>query len=87
MKLSESAVCKIAEDYALQSYKGSLKLSGAKFVAEPTGSWGTPHGKVNGEWKVIFRKILQEGELYIEPDMIVIFVDAVSGETAKFPMI
>ena len=87
MKLLQAVACKIAEDYVMQTYKGELRISGARFVAEPTGSWGTPHGKLNGEWKVIFRKVVRPGELYIEPDMIVIFVDAITGETANFPMI
>lgn len=86
MNISKDEACEIAEHFALQSYKGSLKLSGARFIEAPTGSWGTPHGQTHGEWKVIFSKVL-DGEIVIEPHIIVIFVDAVTGETAKFPMI
>ncbi len=32
MSISKDEACKIAERFALQFYKGSLKLSGASFV-------------------------------------------------------
>ena len=86
MSISKDEACKIAERFVFQSYKGSLTLSGARFVEAPTGSWGTPHGQAHGEWKVIFRKVPDDSIIF-EPDMIVIFVDAVTGETAEFPMI
>lgn len=86
MNILKDEACKIAEHFALQSYKGSLELSGARFVEAPTGSWGTPSGKTHGEWKVIFRKVL-DGDVVVEPHIVVIFVDAVTGEAAKFPMI
>ena len=86
MSISKDEACKIAENFVLQSFKGTIELSGARFVEAPNGSWGTPNGRIHGEWKVIFRKIVNDG-IFIEPHLIVIFVDAVTGETAKFPMI
>lgn len=67
--------------------KGKLKLSSARFVASPSSIWSTPSGSLNGEWKVFFDKVLDDGDLFIEPHIIIIFVDAITGETAKFPMI
>ena len=87
MKISKEDACKIAYDFVLKSCKGRLKLSGARFVEAPTGSWGTPDGQTHGEWRVIFRKVPDDGVIIMEPDIVVILVDAVTGETAKFPMI
>ena len=87
MKLSMEEACEIAEQSILQStYKGGLKLSGAKYTEAPTSLWGTPEGGVHGEWKVFFRKVYEDG-FFMEPDLIIVMVDAVTGEVAKFPMI
>jgi hypothetical protein len=86
MKISKEEACKIAQDFALKSFKGSLELRGARLVEAPTGLWGTSGGQTHGEWRVIFRKVPNDGIVF-EPDIMVIIVDAVTGETAKFPMI
>lgn len=73
MNIFKDEACEIAERFVLQSYKGSLKLSGARLVEAPTGSWGTPSGQTHGEWKVIFCKVPDDDIIY-EPHIIVILL-------------
>ncbi len=87
MKLEQEEACEIARQFILNSaYQGGLKLIGAKYMEVPTGLWGTPDGKAHGEWKVFFDKVYEDG-FSMEPHIIIVAVDAVTGEVAKFPMI
>ena len=87
MKLTQEEACEIARQSILDSpYQGDVKLNGAKYSETSTSSWGTPDGKTYGEWKVFFEKVYEDG-FFKEPHLIIVMVNAVTGEVAKFPMI
>lgn len=85
MKISEHEACEIAERIILQSYKGKLELSGAR-LAERASQYNTLNGQTNGEWIVVFRKVMKDGIVF-EPHLIIIHVNAETGEAVGRHMI